>query len=623
MRRLTVEMVRAFAEAAVSPQAAQTMFRISRRTELAQPARAWLESHPRQTIAGLVEMVSNRDPLSTEASRFLQTLKIKGHAEILEEVLKTASPDVVREINDTRLPDEVETIPFDDETTPDWLRRGLSESISNWEVPAWLLQKDLPPLVVGKGHLNQDQVRRLLWVFQNIQTSRVSELPNAPFFNDLSQKVGQESMLKFLWPIFEAWRKGGSLNEGWAVFPLGIWGNDETAINLYTSIEPRPGNYNSFRDAIIFEALRGIGTPTALTYLRRHANTPNLFQSAEKARVIYNSIAAERGISPNELELQTIPDCGINQEGRRIFDYGPRKIIVTVGFNFEPVISNEFGKNKPRLPAPVRKDNPELSARAKQEWLLVKKQLQLIRKVQLPEFESAMVRRRTWEADSFFRYLVPHPVMNKLCRGLVWGAFTNRRAFLTAFRVCEDNSLSSRNDRNFTLPPECRIGIVHPALMSVEEYHHWVDIFQEYFLPQPFPQLNRPIGRLTENEWKDDRITRFNSIPIDERLIKQRLYQKGWTGPDYFHQKPEICIKHFSWLKVTAVVDYNREKITYPRQPFYWQKRTIRECYFLSEYGSSKLPVYSQPKIPLHLIDPIIVSEVLADLTDILANQLH
>lgn len=233
-----------------------------------------------------------------------------------------------------------------------------------------------------------------------------------------------------------------------------------------------------------------------------------------------------------------------------------------------------------------------------------------------------MLTRRTWEVDSFFRYLIPHPLMKKLCRELVWGAFTKQGAFLTAFRVCEDNTLSSRTDRNFKLPPECRIGIVHPALMSAEEHHLWIETFNEYSLTQPFPQLNRPIGRLTEDEWKDDRITRFNSTPIDERLLKQRLSEKGWTAPDYHHQKPEIGIKHFTWLKVTAVADYNREKITFPAQPFYWQRRTIRECYFLSGYGSSKMPVYSQPKIPLHLIDPIVISETLADLTQILTTSL-
>ncbi len=622
LRRIAVEMLDTFLGKADSVETVSTIFRISRRPEFASKAIEWLKAHPRETVIGLVEMVSNGDPLAEEACRLLLMCKENGHAEILAEELQTAPSEVTRQILETKLPEPAETVPFDNETTPDWLREGLAESVPGDQVPAWCPLNELPLIKIGKFHLNAEQLRDLLGILQKVISSRISEQANSRFFETLTRMAGREGMLDFAWSIYEAWRKGGNLNDGWAVVLLGFWGDDNTATALYEQIKPRVGNYNSIRDAFYFEAFRGIGTPMALSYLRGHDHNPNLFHSSGKARTVYHSIAAERNIPPNELDLQAIPDCGLDSEGRRAFNYGPRKIIVNVGSDFNPVIANEYGKKKKRFPAPVRKDNPELTRKAQNEWKMLRCQLSWIREFHVPEFKLAMLTRRTWEVDSFFRYLIPHPLMKKLCRELVWGAFTKQGAFLTAFRVCEDNTLSSRTDRNFKLPPECRIGIVHPALMSAEEHHLWIETFNEYSLTQPFPQLNRPIGRLTEDEWKDDRITRFNSTPIDERLLKQRLSEKGWTAPDYHHQKPEIGIKHFTWLKVTAVADYNREKITFPAQPFYWQRRTIRECYFLSGYGSSKMPVYSQPKIPLHLIDPIVISETLADLTQILTTSL-
>lgn len=494
LRRIAGDMLDAFLRTADSVETVPTIFRISRRPEFASKATEWLEAHPRETVIGLVEMVSNGDPLSLEARQFLQVLKTSGHAEFLEEVLKTAAPEVAREINKTRQPDPVETIPFDEETTPDWLRQGLVYGTWNGKIPIKAVPADLPKISIGGNHFNESQVRDFLTMLHNVLSPEFKKAPHGPFFERLVHIIGHGKWEEFLWAVLDGWKQMG-LKESpqGPVFSLGFWGGDFTVQQLNAKLRNWYLGGTSLPHPAAMETLRAIGTKMALSYIREYSFLPySMAPSRDWAWATYCSLAKENNIplhEMHELDIQTLPDCGLNPKGVRTFDFGPRKILVSITPDFRPAVSNEFGKRKKRFPKPVRKDDPQKVEIAFREWELFNEQLRLLRDVQLKEFEKAMKQRITWKAESFVRHLVGNPAMIQFCRGIVWGIFTGNGKYLKSFRVCEDNTFSDLIDRRLVLPEDGRIGIPQPSQMTYGEHHDWLQIFNDHFLTQPFPQL--------------------------------------------------------------------------------------------------------------------------------------
>jgi hypothetical protein len=494
MRRYTVEMVAAFANKADSPEAAQVIFRISRRAELAQPAREWLETHPRETIFGLVEMVTNDDPLAEEAIPLLLMFKGNGHAEILAEALQTASAEVACRISGTKLPEPEDPLPIDEETTPDWLRQGLVYGTWNGKITENAVPAGLPEILIGGRHLNASQIRDFLTMLQRVSSPDKTKAPHGAFFEKLVQIIGKTRWEDFLWAVLENWgRKGFVENPQGLIFALGFWGDDFTVQKMNAKLrELRQVNTTTLHPAAM-TLLRAIGTKTALSYIREYVVLPySMGLSHGEAWSVYCSIAEDLKIPRHqlhELDLQTIPDCGFDTRGVRTFDFGPRKVLVTIDLNFRPVISNEYGKRKKRFPRPVRKDDSQKVKIAFREWELFNEQLRLVREVHLKQFETALQKRLTWRADSFTRHLIGNPAMIQYCRRIIWGTFTGTGSFLKSFRVCEDNTFSDQQDRPFIIPADCRIGIVHPTQMTYGEHHNWLQIFNDHFLPQPLPQL--------------------------------------------------------------------------------------------------------------------------------------
>jgi hypothetical protein len=100
--------------------------------------------------------------------------------------------------------------------------------------------------------------------------------------------------------------------------------------------------------------------------------------------------------------------------------------------------------------------------------------------------------------------------------------------------VAEDHSLADVNDDAFTPPDSSRIGLAHPLLLG-EALATWSELFADYEILQPFPQLGRPVHTLTADERAATHLDRLVGRVAPYGKVKG-LSQGRWQSNDGYDQ---------------------------------------------------------------------------------------
>ncbi len=609
-------LIQTFGESAVAPEVGREMIRLLAESKAPSEAREWLEAHPVKTIAGAVPLVNEPGKVGEAATRILRSLHWRGFTAIIAH-FSSQHPGEISDRIGQILTDEAPGSgkAFTDETTPDWLRSAFAETgpiPSN--LPAWCIPTDLPPLKWGEYQLNEDQMLRLLGVLQSVKTATLMEVRLHPLIAAIRTHLAPEVRDDFLWGLFEAWGDAGMVAaDGWAFLAFGLLGTDRTALKLTPMIRKWPGESQHFRSVIGLEILRAIGSDIALMQISGIAEKISFKALKTKAQECLEAIAKDRNLSRTDLEDRIIPDCDLDERGGRTFDFGPRQFRMILGNDLKPRIREEDGKLKTDLPKPNSKDDPTLSAQAVTEWKLLKKQVSEVAAIQAGRLEQAMVTGRRWRAETFELLFVRHPLMINFAQKLLWATFDDNGRMTATFRVSEDLSLSTVEDRPFSLSADAMVGVVHPLQMSESERAEWGQLFGDYEIIPPFPQLGRPIFGLNPAEKGTTQILRFNTTKIPGKAIVFPLEKSGWVrgmpedgGFFYSHSKA------FPAANVTAVVKYQGLPIGWMEG---WTDQSLEWCAFISGTHHKWAYPTSNTSLTLDTIDPVVISEVLADLT--------
>jgi len=211
---------------------------------------------------------------------------------------------------------------------------------------------------------------------------------------------------------------------------------------------------------------------------------------------------------------------------------------------------------------------------------------------------------------------VRHPLQRHLARLLVWRDETR------TFRVTDELDYADANDEPVTLAGE--VGIVHPLQLSEAERAAWGEQLADYEIVPPFQQLGRPVLDVEPSE-RDQRIlTRFHERKIGASTLVRMLENLGWqrgqafdAGIFHLHAKP------FPSLGVTAAIQYEGVPMGYMVD---WEDQAIEKVYVVGEAVRSahdlgwgdEYDVKEQRMRPWGEVDPIVRSEVLADIAAIL-----
>ncbi|MEU6589682.1 DUF4132 domain-containing protein [Streptomyces sp. NPDC046881] len=476
-------------------------------------------------------------------------------------------------------------------------------------IGAWADPALLPQILLSEGGaLPADAVRNVLTL---LALSKPGEI--YPGLEVLTAHCTADSLAGFAWALFEQWRLAGMpAKDSWALHALGWLGDDDTVRRLTPIVRAWPGEGAHHRAVEGLTVLATIGTDVALLHLHGIAQRVPFKALKLRAQEKIAEVAEGLGLTGEQLGDRLVPDFGLDADGTTVVDYGPRQF--TVGFDeqLRPYVRDADGKQRKALPAPGVKDDPELAPAERKRFSALKKDVRTIAGDQVRRLEAAMVAQRTWTAAEFKELFVAHPLVWHLVRRLVWLADTG--GVTTAFRVAEDRTFADVDDDELTLPEEATVRLAHPLHLA-GELAAWSELFADYEILQPFPQLGRAVHTLTEEEAAGHRLTRFEGarVPVGKLL---GLTKRGWERGEpqdagverWFHRRIDddryLVIGLDEGIAVGALdvfPDQTFENVWLDSLPGdYWHSRA-----YPLRFGD---------------LDPVIASEILADLTEVTAK---
>ncbi len=476
-------------------------------------------------------------------------------------------------------------------------------------VGAWAEPALLPQILLKEGGaLPADAVRNALTV---LALSKPGEV--YPGLDVLTEHCTADSLASFAWGLFEQWRLSGMpAKESWALHALGWLGDDEVVRRLTPVVRAWPGESAHHRAVEGLNVLATIGSDVALLHLHGIAQRVPFKALKTRAQEKIAEVAEGLGLTGEQLGDRLVPDLGLDADGSTVIDYGPRQF--TVGFDeqLRPYVRDADGKHRKALPAPAAKDDPELAPAERKRFAALKKDVRTVASDQVRRLEAAMVSQRSWTAGEFRELFVAHPLVWHLVRRLVWLSEVDGK--VTAFRVAEDRTFADVEDDELTLAEEASVRLAHPLNLG-EELGAWSELFADYEILQPFPQLGRPVHALTEEETLGHRLARFEgvTVPVGKLL---GLTKRGWERgvpqdagvEDWFLRRlgedRYLVIDLDPGIAVGAVDmlgDQTFEAVWLSNSPDnYWRSR--------------------ESKLRFSGLDPIIASELLADLTEVTAK---
>jgi len=619
-----VESIIRVAARVQAPETALHMLAWQMKKKAQSICKEWFEANPTHAAAGLAPIIAGKDEKSAvAAAAILRSLVKRGHERVVRAHLETLPEDIFERVSGPILEivsTEAKYEPIDDANTPETMR--VDPGPNTQSKPGDPLIGDLPALAFatddGLRRLNDDQIYTLLHALQKSKLGAPQ-----PFVTAVKSMATPQSRDAFAWALLENWlAEGAILKEKWKMLSVGLLGGEQCVLKLMPLIRQWPGEGLHSRAVSGIQCLEAIGTDTALMQINGLTQKAAYRAIKIAAYKCMNGIAEKRGLTRPELEDRIVPDCGLDEHGARLFDFGPRQFTMSLSPEMKPVLHEiKDGQTLPKsltdLPKPNRKDDPDLSEAAVADWKILKKQVFDTAKIQAVRLEHAMVTGRRWKPEEFEQLMVRRPLMGNIARLLVWGVYDEHGKLTGSFRVTEDLSYATPQDDIYNLPDGARLGVAHPLHLSKPDRGAWAEIWSDYELVPPFAQLDRPAHALEPNEAEGIEIKRFASDAIPAPTLVFALEKRGWmrSTSDIDGNVGEHT-KTFYGADVTAVAQYD---------PGYYigdtagsDDQRVSDVFFIPQvYRPNGWP-RSQERIPLSQVDPIVISEVLGDLISVI-----
>ncbi|GAB7049154.1 DUF4132 domain-containing protein [Catenuloplanes indicus] len=509
-----------------SPEVATLMAdRYARLKSVRSIALAWLQRHPVSGARALIPAaVGKPGPERRNAERALLAIVAAGYADEVRMAARSYGEEVATEIEPLITTDPLDRLPAKIPVVPDWADAAM-----------------LPRLQTGAGALPLDSVRHVLTM---LAMSRLAE--PYPGLDVVKGVVDRRGLAEFGWALFRRWQAAGMpAKEAWAFEALAHVGDDDVVRGLTPLIRAWPGEGGHTRAVTGLEILSTIGTDVALMHLHGIAQKVKFKGLKDRANEKMAEVAAALKLRPEQLADRLLPDFGLDGSGSLTLDYGSRRFVVGFDEQLKPfvreaasvrsgvdggVAAGEGGKTLKALPKPGVKDDAELAPEAYRRFSGLKKDVRTVAGDQIRRLETAMVNGRRWSGAEFAQYLVGHPLLVHIVRRLVWGVYDERGALTATLRVAEDRTFAGVDDEPVTVAESAVLGVVHPITLG-DALPRWAEVFADYELLQPFPQLGREIFRLEPAEREQTELLRFKNVKVPTTKLLG-LERRGWRRGD-------------------------------------------------------------------------------------------
>ncbi len=553
---------------------------------LRELAQQWLLNFPEHSISALLPAALGcASEARDEARLALRLLLQHGHADLMQQWAARYTDDAVT----------AATHAFIHEDPLAQFPSKISK------MPAYMQQQSWRrPVLVSSGQAIPDRAADYLATMLRFPLAggRYAGL------DQVAAVCTKDSLAQFIWDAYDSWNNNGSPTKESVIFQhLAPFASDETARKLGTLTRQWANNSVWVRAIAGIDMLAQIGSDIALLHINSIALSCKKPSMQERAKDKIAQIAAERELSVAEMEDRLAPDMGLDQNGSLSLDFGPRHFTLSFDEALKPFVRDADGVRLADLPKPRKSDDEALSKAATAQFKGLKKDVKTIASQQIQRLEQAMCQRRRWPVAAFREFLALHPLLRHLVQRLVWAAYApDSSAPLYMFRVTEDGSHSDANDDALALPDSSyEIGLPHPLEMSAADLAAFSQLFADYELLQPFPQLARPVYLLSAEEATSNQLLRWQgkTTPAGRAL--------GLTGKAWHGSVEEMCYITFARdLGGGNSVEFNLE----PGVPLYdmvaGEVQTV-QALTLHRYPRSEHVSFSQ-------LDPIRCSELIHEL---------
>ncbi len=409
-----------------------------------------------------------------------------------------------------------------------------AESISNYcserlkktayNAPEWISVSTFPEVMYEDGKVISKDV--LIYLISKYSLENIVEKNLAA--ERVIEKCNKQDLDTMGLEILSNWvSDGADTKKKWILSLISAVGG----FNVVNALKDQIDIWSkSARGAIACEAIKALalnGSDEALMILDTISRKFKHKQIKKAAGEAFISAAKMLKLTEEDLADKIIPDLDFNIRGERVFDYGSRSFTVTLGVDFSLKIEDNNGKTMKNLPKPGKADDELRSKEALSEFKAVKKQIKTVVSTQTLRLEMALSSNRLWSKKAWEKLFVRNPIMHNFSLGLVWGVYEDGKLKDT-FRYMEDGSFNTKDEEEYELLEEVHIGLVHPLEMDNYTLEGWKQQFEDYEIVQPFPQLQRKIYSITEEEKKMKVIERFAGTKINGLSLVGKLTKMGW-----------------------------------------------------------------------------------------------
>ena len=489
-----------------------TMF--ATRKNLRKPAMAWLVRHAEDAVALLVpDAVGPAGAQRDHAAAALRALARTTSRETVVDGANRYGPEAGQVVAGIVDLDPLEMLPKRIPKTPVWVDVSSLPLILNENRSA-----ALPTSAVS-----------------TILTMCAIGTADAPYagLDVVTAYCDRSSLAEAAWELFERWWGAGAPSkDNWVILALGWLGDDSTVARLAPLVRRWPGENGAARAQLGLDALAAHGSARALTELD-HISRKMKFKSLKNgAAQRVAELADSLGLDREQLADRIVPDLDLTPDGTMNFDYGTR--MFTVGFTeaLVPYVLDGGGKKTSGLPKPTRNDDVVLAESAKKRFTELKRETKAVAAEQIKRLNRSMVTGRRWTRTEFDDFVLGHPLLIHVARRLLWASFDDSGLPTVVFRVAEDSTLADIDDQTVELP-EGRIGLVHPAHIP-DTVGAWSDVFADYEILQPFPQLGRAVHDPLPDDVDGSGLSRFTGVtasPSQALRLTYRGWEPVWENP--------------------------------------------------------------------------------------------
>lgn len=580
-----------FAHGEIAPLVADWLVRLK---SARSTALAWLTRHPRVAALALIPAALGQPGAKRrEAETALRAIAAGGHAEVIRTAAATYGEPAARGVDALLAVDPLDLVPTRVPSLPDWAAPELH--------PQVLLRERASALpATAVTHLaTMLAFSRLGEVYAGIEV--VKEI------------VDRDSLAEWGWSLFLAWQEAGlPAKHGWVLDAQGMIGNDETVRRLAPIIRAWPDEGGHARAVRALDVLAAIGTNVALMHLHGLAQKAGSRGLRNRAGEKIAEVAAGLGLTSEQLADRLVPDLGLEPDGRTVLDYGRRRFVVGFDEQLRPYVCDEDGTRRKDLPKPGATDDPTLAPAAYQRFAALKKDVRTIAKDEIRRLEQAMVMQRRWTAAEFRELFLGHPLLWHLVRRLVWGVYDTDGGLSQGLRVAEDRTFADVNDETIELDAQASVGVVHPLHLG-DTLTAWANLFADYEIVQPFPQLDRPTYRLAPEEHDATRLTRFEGLTVPTTRVLG-LTNRGWQRGEPQDAGAQVWMTRELPGDRALVVNLDPGLLAgaptmYPAQKLeaIWINNRPEGNWWSEQHGMVRFGD----------LDPVTASEILRDLTDL------